>query len=107
MTLESPTIAVLGEIREVTATDEDAGQRLDRVLAARLPDLSRSRLKAMILAGDVSVSGGTIRDPERRVNAGDALVVQVPAPVSAVPEGEPIALNVVYEDSDLIVIDKP
>jgi 23S rRNA pseudouridine1911/1915/1917 synthase len=107
MTLEGPTNTALGEIREVTAADEDAGQRLDRVLAARLPDLSRSRLKALILAGEVTVSGGTIRDPERRVNAGDALVVQVPAAVSAVPEGERIALNVVYEDDDLIVIDKP
>ncbi len=94
-------------VEEVTAGPEDTGQRLDRVLAARLSELSRSRLKALILAGEVSVGGQTIRDPERRVNAGEAIRVNIPAALPAKPEPEAIALNIVYEDADVIVVDKP
>src|SRR5262249_14626214 len=52
-------------------------------------------------------SGRTIRDPSHRVNAGDVFVVDVPPPVEAEPKAETIALEVVYEDADVIVIDKP
>jgi 23S rRNA pseudouridine1911/1915/1917 synthase len=91
----------------VVATDEEAGGRLDRVLAARIVDLSRSRLKALILAGEVAIGAGTIRDPAHRVNAGDMIVVTLPPPEPAEPEAEDIALTVVYEDDDIVVIDKP
>jgi 23S rRNA pseudouridine1911/1915/1917 synthase len=77
------------------------------VLAARIADLSRSRLKALILSGDVAIGGRTIRDPSQRVNAGDAIMVEVPPPEPAEPQAEPIALNVVFEDDQIIVIDKP
>jgi len=94
----------------VVAADE-AGARLDRVLAAHLAThpaaLSRSRLKALILAGQVAIGGRTILDPGHRVNAGDAVTVEVPPPVEAEPQGEPIPLNILYEDGDIIVIDKP
>ncbi|MEA2938006.1 MAG: rRNA synthase [Alphaproteobacteria bacterium] len=85
----------------------DADVRLDRVLAARIADLSRSRLKALILAGAVAIGGRTIRDPGHRVNAGDAVAVDVPAPEPAEPKAEDIPLDVVYEDDAIIVIDKP
>src|SRR4051794_12032215 len=85
----------------------DAGGRLDRVLAAAIPDLSRSRLKALILAGEVAIGGHTIRDPDHRVNADDRLTVNIPAPEPAEPAAEAIPLNVVFEDDALIVIDKP
>ena len=85
----------------------DAGGRLDRVLAARIADLSRSRLKALILAGEVAIGGRTIRDPGHRVNAGDAIAVAVPPPEPAEPQGEAIPLNIVFEDDEIIVIDKP
>ena len=99
------------------ATDE-AGARLDRVLAARLaepaagalaasPGLSRSRLKALILAGRVAISGSTIRDPGHRVNVGDTITLAVPPPEPAEPQPESIPLAIVYEDGELIVIDKP
>jgi 23S rRNA pseudouridine1911/1915/1917 synthase len=91
----------------VVAADTEAGERLDRVLAARIADLSRTRLKALILAGEVAVGGGTIRDPGHRVNAGDRIVVTLPPPERAEPEAEDIPLAVVYEDDDIIVIDKP
>jgi 23S rRNA pseudouridine1911/1915/1917 synthase len=88
--------------------DEDAaGARLDRLLAAPGQALSRSRLKALILAGAVTVAGRTVRDPSRHVNVGDVIALTVPAPQPAVPQGEDIALAVVYEDDAIIVIDKP
>ena len=58
---------------------EEAGERLDRVLAARVAELSRSRHKALILAGRVAIDGATIRDPGHRVNAGGTIVLDLPA----------------------------
>src|SRR5581483_815509 len=91
----------------ITIAAEDRGQRLDRVLAARIPALSRSRLKALILDGQVAIDGRTIRDPAQSVNSGDAITVRLPPPEPAAPQGERIPLNIVYEDDVLIVIDKP
>jgi 23S rRNA pseudouridine1911/1915/1917 synthase len=90
----------------VIALAEDAGARLDRVLAARIEGLSRTRLKALILDGAVTIGGRTIRDPEHRVNAADEIAVGVPAADDPEPQGENIPLNIVYEDTDVIVIDK-
>src|SRR4249919_2176456 len=92
---------------EVIISAADGGGRIDRLLAASIADMSRSRLKALILAGEVVIGGRTIRDPGHRVNAGDVIVVTVPAPEPAEPQGEPIPLNVVFEDDQIIVIDKP
>jgi len=86
---------------------EESGARLDRVLAAHVAELSRTRLKALIEAGAVAVDGRTIRDPGHRVNSGAAIVVDIPPPAPAKPEAEPIPLKIVYEDDDIIVIDKP
>ena len=86
---------------------DEAGERLDRVLAARIEGLSRSRLKTLILGGQVAIGGRTIRDPGYRVNAAEAILVAVPPPDEARPQAEAIALNVVFEDDDIIVIDKP
>ena len=90
---------------------EEQGQRLDRVLAARIPALSRSRLKALILDGQVTIQaaagGRTIRDPGQGVKSGDTITVTLPPPEPAKPEGEAIPLDIVYEDDALIVIDKP
>ena len=90
----------------VVAADE-AGDRLDRVLARHVSELSRSRLKLLIEAGAVTVDGQTIRDPSHKVNSGSAILVDVPPPVLAKPEPEAIPLRIIYEDGDLIVIDKP
>ena len=91
----------------VTITEEEAGQRLDRVLAARIPALSRSRLKALILGGQVAIAARTIRDPAAHVNSGETVTVTMPPLEDAKPAGEDIPLNIVYEDDALIVIDKP
>jgi 23S rRNA pseudouridine1911/1915/1917 synthase len=93
--------------KHVEIAETDAGERLDRVLARHVADLSRSRLKDLILAGEVAIGARTIRDPGHRVNAGDVIALSVPAPQPAVPQPEPIPLAVVYEDDAIIVIDKP
>lgn len=96
-----------GERLEVTVSGDEGFARLDRVLAVRCPALSRSRLKALILAGSVTVRGTPIRDPAYHVTGGDTITIDVPEAVPAEPAGEDIALDIVFEDDDIIVIDKP
>jgi 23S rRNA pseudouridine1911/1915/1917 synthase len=88
-----------------------AGERLDRFLgqgaAERRIALSRTRLKALVEAGEVSVDGRVARDPSMRLAAGARIAFEVPAPEDSTIAGEDIALAVVYEDAHLIVIDKP
>ena len=90
----------------INISGDQAGERLDRVLAGHSA-LSRTRLKALILDGAVTVGARTIRDPGYRVNAGDIVAVEVPEPERPEPEGESIPLNVLFEDDEIIVIDKP
>ena len=92
---------------EVTVAGDEGSARLDRVLAAHLTSLSRSRLKALILEGAVRVGSAEIRDPAYHVANGDTIIIEVPEPADAEPKGEQIALNIVYEDDDIIVINKP
>jgi 23S rRNA pseudouridine1911/1915/1917 synthase len=96
-----------GQKLEVIVAGDEGSVRLDRVLAARVAELSRSRLKALILAGSVTAGGAPIRDPAYHVAAGDTITIDVPEAVAAEPAGEAIALDIVYEDDDIIVIDKP
>jgi 23S rRNA pseudouridine1911/1915/1917 synthase len=96
-----------GQRLEVTVAGDEGSTRLDRVLAARLPELSRSRLKALILAGHVAARGAPLRDPAYHVACGDTITIDVPEAVAADPGAEDIALDIVYEDDDIIVIDKP
>jgi 23S rRNA pseudouridine1911/1915/1917 synthase len=83
------------------------GQRLDKALAVLLPDLSRTRIQAIIGAGGVSVNARVETSGSRKLQAGDAVVFDLPDPVAAEPVGEAIPLTVLHEDEDLIVIDKP
>ena len=102
---------------EVTVAGDEGSVRLDRVLAARCPEFSRSRLKALILAGQVSITQvsmikamvktAPIRDPAYHVGPGDTIIIDVPEVAPAEPIAEAIALDIVYEDDDIIVIDKP
>jgi 23S rRNA pseudouridine1911/1915/1917 synthase len=93
--------------REAHAGDDHAGWRLDRFLAAALPDFSRSRLQQLLESGAVSLGAATIKDANHRVKPGDGFTVTVPPTAPAVPQGQDIPLEVVYEDRDLIVINKP
>src|ERR1700744_3236992 len=91
----------------VTVAGDEGSPRLDRVLAVRQPELSRSRLKALILAGSVSLKGAAVRDPAYHVASGDTITIDVPEATAPEPAGEAIALDIVFEDDDIIVIDKP
>ena len=101
MTVSAPTYTV-------TVTPDKVGSRLDRLLAEALPNVSRTRLKALIESGRVTASGiGTTRDPARRVQAGEAFAVDIPVPPAAAPQPQAIPLTIVYEDTYLVVVDKP
>jgi len=105
--LEQGSSSNSGQRLEVTVGGDEGSPRLDRVLALLRPELSRSRLKALILAGSVTAKGAPIRDPAYHVTAGDTITIDVPEAVAPEPKGEDIALDIVYEDDDIIVIDKP
>ncbi|MEP5622365.1 MAG: RluA family pseudouridine synthase, partial [Hyphomicrobiales bacterium] len=91
----------------LTVDLDDAGKRLDAVLAANLETLSRNRIQTLIKAGDVTVGGAKVVEPKRRVNEGDVLTLTLPEPEDPEPKGEDIPISVVFEDEHLIVIDKP
>ena len=95
----------------ITLDSAATGQRLDRALQARLPELSRSRLKQLIVSGQVSdVTDGrenVIRDPARKVKVGQTFVVILPEAEDATPQAQAIPLSICFEDAHLIVIDKP
>ncbi|MBU2582829.1 MAG: RluA family pseudouridine synthase [Alphaproteobacteria bacterium] len=93
--------------RQLVASEDDAGERIDRWLAAKIPELSRSRIQALIKTGAVTSGGGTIGEAGERVKPGKSYSITVPEAEEATPKGEDISLDVVYEDADLIVIDKP
>lgn len=86
---------------------EEAGERLDKLIALRVGALSRARGQQLIRNGHVGLAGAAVTDPGRKVKAGEAYLVRVPAPEPARPAGENIALAIVYEDDAVIVVDKP
>jgi 23S rRNA pseudouridine1911/1915/1917 synthase len=89
------------------AGEDAAGARIDRWLAGQCPDISRTRLKQLILEGAVVMNGKPCTDPSKKLKAGAALAVIVPPPLDDAPVPENIPLSIVYEDNDLLVIDKP
>lgn len=93
--------------RHAEVAAEQAGERLDRVLAAALPDLSRTRLRGLIDAGHVRVDGKAVTQASLRLKGGERLDVTVPPLIEPVPEAQDIPLDIVYEDGDLLVINKP
>jgi len=83
-----------------------AGQRADVFTSAQLPTLSRSRIKSLIAAGAVTIAGAAVK-PASRLRAGDEVVVELPRPVVEPLVAESLPLDVVFEDEDLLVINKP
>ncbi len=96
---------------EAIIGESAAGDRLDKALAAALPDMSRARIQQLLAAGHVSRMDGqvarTIDNASAKVKPGERYVLAVPPAVEAEPRGQDIPLAVVYEDAHLIVIDKP
>ncbi|MCI0572365.1 MAG: RluA family pseudouridine synthase [Myxococcaceae bacterium] len=84
---------------------EARGERLDAYLARVFPDLSRSRIQALLETGDVQVDG-RVRKASHRLSGGESLLVRVPPPVPAEALPEDLPLTLLYEDADLVVLDK-
>ncbi|MCA0423460.1 MAG: RluA family pseudouridine synthase [Proteobacteria bacterium] len=95
------------EILTLTVTETEKGARLDKVLATLLPAISRSRLKELTLAGAVAIDGAAAADPSRKMRAGETITLAIPAAVAPDPVGEDLPLEIVHEDADLIVVNKP
>ena len=91
---------------ELEVASEHAGQRLDRYLAAVVPGQSRSQVQRLIELGHVEVAGRSAR-ANLAVKTGDRIGVEIPEPVAPAPLPEDIPVPVLYEDADLIVVDKP
>lgn len=91
---------------ELLAEREDLGERLDRFVTNRLPQLSRSYVQQLIERGDITVDD-EVRKQKFKVTPGEVVRVVVPEPVSVGLEPENIPLDVVYEDEDVLVINKP
>jgi len=103
----SQAAELTGRRIEITISPGDGGLRLDRALQRQLPELSRTRIKQLILAGQIASEGETLRDPAQRAEAGATVVVMLPEPDDATPMAQPIALHIRFEDAHLIVVDKP
>jgi 23S rRNA pseudouridine1911/1915/1917 synthase len=106
--VHDPDIEDDGALKEFTAGPDAADRRLDQWLAGELgPDLSRSRIQALIEAGAVEVNGAAVTETKRKLKSGDMVLIRLPEPGPADPEPEDIALDILYEDSDVIVVNKP
>jgi 23S rRNA pseudouridine1911/1915/1917 synthase len=101
---ERDTLA--GEVHRLSVGPALRGERLDRAIAASLPELSRSRVQALLEAGRVQVDGKPGR-AALRLKGGETLSVTIPPPEPAIPEPEDLPLTVLHEDRDLLVLDKP
>lgn len=91
--------------REHRAPPEARGERLDQHLARTFPELTRSRLQGLIEAGQVRVNGQPAR-ASQRLKGGELVWLRVPAPVPATPQPEALPVALLYEDRDLLVVDK-
>ncbi|MFZ2102588.1 MAG: RluA family pseudouridine synthase [Oricola sp.] len=96
------------ELEAFIAGDDAVGARIDQWLAsATAGDLSRSRIRQLIEQGHVRLNGETVTEPKRKLKAGDRIEFALPEPEDAEPRPEDIPLSVLFEDADVIVIDKP
>ena len=94
----------MSEFIEITA--EESGERIDALLARMVPELTRSAAQRLIEEGRVTFSGAPVKK-NRRTECGEAYTVELPEPELPEPEPQNIPLDIVYEDSDVIVVNKP
>jgi 23S rRNA pseudouridine1911/1915/1917 synthase len=92
--------------RELTVPSEGAGVRLDRFLASMLGDRSRSLLQRLIRDGHVTIAGRIVK-PNTMLRGGERIGIEIPDPVPARPSAQALPLPILYEDRDLVVVDKP
>lgn len=93
-------------VMRLAVGDDSAGERLDRFLAVHLGELSRTRIQSLVDHGRVTVNGATGKR-SYRVENGDAVVIEIPAPAVSAAQPESIPLEILYQDHDLAVVNKP
>lgn len=93
-------------VMRLAVEDENAGERLDRFLATHLPELSRTRIQALVDHSRVMVNGAAGKR-SYRIESGDAIVIEIPAALRSSAQPEAIPIEILYQDDDLAVINKP
>ena len=92
---------------ELTVAEEMSGKRLDSVLAGMMPEYSRSFIQKLFENGSITVGGDPCSEKKRKAAAGDIVEITIPQPERLEGEAEDIPLDIVYEDDELLVVDKP
>lgn len=90
-----------------TVPDDESPERLDRWVARQTPTMSRSKVQGLIAEGHLSIDGRLVDNSAHRVRPGETIRLEIPPPVAAEPEAQRIALDIVFEDDHLIVVNKP
>ncbi len=90
----------------ITVTAEEAGVRIDKLLSDRISSITRSHIQKLIEGGDVNVSGLSVK-ANYKVKAGEEIIVTIPEVDETEILPEDIPINIVYEDNDMLVVDKP
>lgn len=91
----------------ITIQESSHGQRLDKVLAQSLPQLTRTRLKSLLQEGSVTSQGVSCTRPSSKVSEGESYEILIPDLKEALPEPQKMDLEIIYEDDDLLVLNKP
>jgi 23S rRNA pseudouridine1911/1915/1917 synthase len=92
--------------RHLPVSPDEAGVRIDRYLTGVLPGQSRSQIQRLIKEGKIQIEGKAVR-PNRPVHAGDVIVVEICEPANPLPQPEELSLDIVYQDPDVVVVNKP
>jgi len=96
----------MSDVQQKTVPPELAGQRLDRALARMFPEFSRSRLKSWLLQGFITVNARSMR-PRDAVAGGETIMLQPQPEVAIQSEPEPLDLDIIFEDENCLVVNKP
>lgn len=100
-------IGLTDQIHETILNVETTGEgRIDKILPSMIPDMSRARIQALIAQGQVFLDGMPITDMSKKIRPGQQVRIVVPPPISALPEPQNLPIDIIYEDEDLLVINK-
>ncbi len=97
----------MNALRSFRFQESERGERLDVALVGRLPIFSRAQIRRLVAQGSVTLNGVVPRKAGLTLRGNEKVTVRVPPPAPAAEKAEPIPLDIVYEDDDLMVIDKP
>lgn len=106
MPLESAAAKIHSQMMRLTVLPEHIGLRLDRFLALQLPEMSRTRIQTLVEQGRVVVDG-LARKPSQRVEPGATVIIEIPPPPAPGAQPEKIPLEILYEDNDIVAVNKP